>query len=107
MPNPKFIQIQTTTDSEDNAGVIARYLIENQLAACVQILPSVQSHYRWEGELVTSQEWLLLIKTTRAKYPEVEQALYNLHHYQLPEIIALPIVKGSAAYLNWLDSECQ
>lgn len=102
-----YLLIQTTTDDENIAQTLARHLIQNHLAACVQIMSPVTSYYRWEAQVTTSQEWLLQIKTTLASYPQVEQAIRQLHNYQIPEIIALPIIGGSNEYFKWIDIECQ
>lgn len=84
---------------------IARELIEKKLAACVNILPEVQSMYRWQGVVEQATEIPLLIKTTQDRYVELELAIQALHPYQVPEIIALPIVAGLPAYLDWLAQE--
>jgi len=107
MPDPKFIQIQTTTDNEANAQTIARYLVENHLAACVQIIQPVTSYYIWADKPTTSLEYLLLIKATLANYPAIVKVIQKLHNYQLPEIIATPIVAGQEDYLSWLAAACQ
>lgn len=100
-----FIQVQTTTDSEQLARRIASTLVERRLAACVQVLGPATSTYRWQGEVQIATEWLCLIKTTRELYPQLEAALRELHSYQTPEIIALPISSGSEDYLQWLADE--
>ncbi len=101
------IQIQTTTATEEDARQIARALVERRLAACVQIGGPIVSCYRWQGAIETASEWLCLVKTTRDAYPRVEQAIRELHPYAEPEIIALPIVAGSAGYLTWLDEQVE
>ena len=87
------------------AETIARHLVERKLAACVNILPAVQSVYRWEGVVEQASEVTLLIKTTSSRYAELEAAIKALHPYALPEIIAIPIVAGLPAYLNWITAE--
>ena len=87
------------------ARVIAAELVERRLAACVNLLPGVESIYRWEGKVERAGEVLAVIKTTR--YPEVEAALKELHPYEVPEILALPVAAGLAAYLKWLGESCQ
>ena len=76
--------------------------MERQLAACINIVPQIESIYRWQGEIETSTEWLLLIKTTEAASARVREALIELHSYELPECIEIAIEDGSAAYLEWI-----
>jgi len=98
-----FIQVITTTDKKDQARAIARYLVEEELAACVQILDGIESTYLWKGKIETSKEFMCFIKTREDLYPQVEAAIKKLHTYETPEIIALPITQGSADYLAWLS----
>ena len=100
-----YIQITTTTETKEQAQTIARYLVEEKLAACVQILGPIGSTYRWKGKIETAEEWLCLIKTRENLYPEIEKAIISLHSYETPEIIAIPITKGSLVYINWLENE--
>jgi periplasmic divalent cation tolerance protein len=79
--------------------------VEQKLAACVQINGPIESTYRWKGKVETSTEWLCLIKTWEDLFGKVEAAIKKLHPYETPEIIAVPIVKGSKEYLTWLDAE--
>jgi Uncharacterized protein involved in tolerance to divalent cations len=95
--------VLSTAGSEDEARKIARHLIENQLAACVNIIPQIESIYRWQGKIESSREWLLLIKTTAEKVASVMAAILELHSYDLPECIAISIEDGSSAYLQWID----
>ena len=81
---------------------IAEAVVGEQLAACVNILGPIRSIYRWQGEICRDDEHLLLIKSTRARYPDLETRIKALHTYEVPEVIALPIERGSAEYLNWL-----
>ncbi len=101
------IQIVTTTAQQADAQKIAAALVEQRLAACVQISGPITSTYRWQGAVESAQEWLCTIKTRRDLYDEVEQAIRQLHPYDQPEILATPIVAGSAGYLKWLDEEVQ
>ncbi len=98
----EFIQVITTTTEKAEAERIARALVEMGLAGCVQIIGPILSIYRWQGTIEEAPEWLCLIKTSRASYAEVEATLRCLHSYETPEILAVPIVAGSAAYLRWL-----
>jgi len=88
---------------EETAMHIATVLVQEQLAACVNILPACRSVYRWQGRLEQSNEIPLLIKTTKDAYPALEQQLSALHPYDVPEIIALPMVQGLPAYLTWVS----
>jgi periplasmic divalent cation tolerance protein len=95
--------VLTTCGSEDEAEKIARYLVENRLAACVNIVPQVRSIYRWQGKVESARELLLLVKTTNEKFTQVRDAIRELHSYELPECAVLPIEDGSAAYLDWIE----
>lgn len=94
--------ILTTTGSPEEARKIARHMVENRLAACVNIVAPVESIYRWQGKVETSEEWLLLIKTTADRSPGVQDAIRKLHSYDLPECVVLSIEDGSPSYLEWL-----
>ena len=94
--------VLSTAGSEDEARKIARHLVDNQLAACVNIVPQIESIYRWQGKVESSREWLMLIKTTAEKFPIVRDAIRDLHSYELPECIAIGIEEGSADYLEWI-----
>ena len=102
-----YIQVTTTTETKEQAQTIAQHLVETRLAACVQITGTITSIYRWKGKVENSQEWLCLIKTRDDLYNKVEAAIKSQHPYETPEIIAVPIVKGSKEYLNWLDDETE
>ena len=95
----------TNCPDEETANRIALAVVEAKLAACVNILPRVQSIYRWQGVVESAAEVPLLIKTTAAAYPALEAAIRERHPYDVPEIIALPITAGLPAYLNWLAAE--
>ncbi len=92
----------TTSGSVEEARTIGRTLIERQLAACVNIVPGVESIYRWQGKIESATEWLLIIKTTSEAFDDVRKALSELHSYELPECIQIAIEDGSAAYLDWI-----
>jgi periplasmic divalent cation tolerance protein len=96
-----------TAANREEAGRIARALVEAKLAACVQILPPIESIYYWKGEYTHDSEVLMLAKTTRGRFAELEASVRGLHSYETPEIIALPIIEGSADYLKWLTSFCE
>jgi periplasmic divalent cation tolerance protein len=97
--------ILTNCPDEESANAIALAVIEARLAACVNILPRVQSVYRWQGAVESATEIPLFIKSTVTNYPALEAAIKALHPYAVPEIIALPITQGLPAYLNWLATE--
>ena len=97
------IVVLTNCPSEDVAERIATALVENRLAACVNLLAPVRSTYRWQGKVERETEIPLLIKTSAARYPEVEAAIRALHPYAVPEIIALAVHAGFAPYLRWLE----
>jgi periplasmic divalent cation tolerance protein len=99
------IQVFTTAASQDEAARIARMLVEERLAACVQVLGPITSTYRWQGAIQTGQEWLCIAKTTRGLYGEVERAIRQAHSYDVPEILAVKVAAGSADYLAWLGGE--
>ncbi len=94
--------VLTTAGSEDEARKIAHSLVERQLAACVNIVPQIESVYRWQGKVESEREWLLLIKTTAEKFPAIRNAIHELHSYDLPECIAITIDDGSPDYLRWI-----
>jgi periplasmic divalent cation tolerance protein len=96
------IVVLTTVDKQEEGERLARLLVDRELAACVQILPTMVSIYRWQGNIEKADEVLLLIKTTREVYPRLEAAIKENHSYQTPEIVALPIEAGSSEYLSWL-----
>ena len=97
------VLVLTTTGNEAEARKIAHELIERQLAACVNIVPRIQSVYRWEGKVETAEEYLLVIKTTKSRSAEVQAAIRELHSYDLPECIVISLEGGSAEYLKWIE----
>lgn len=103
----KFLQVITTTDSRERASDMAQHLLKRRLAGCVQVSGPISSTYWWEGELVTSEEWACVIKTAADRYEEVEQEIRTRHTYDEPEILACPIVAGSAGYLRWLGESLE
>lgn len=98
-----YIQVMTTTATKEQAQLIARHLVEEKLAACVQITDAIESAYRWQGKIETAQEYICLIKTCADLFSAVEAAVKKLHPYEIPEIIAVPIVNASESYLRWLS----
>ncbi|HEV3511153.1 MAG TPA: divalent-cation tolerance protein CutA [Candidatus Sulfotelmatobacter sp.] len=95
--------VLSTAASEEQARKIAHHLVENQLAACVNIVPKIESVYRWQGKVESNHEYLLLIKTSSKKVAAVQDAVHQLHSYELPEVVALAVEDGSSAYLQWIE----
>ena len=98
----QIVIISTCADAAE-AERVARLLLDERLAACVSILPRVRSYYHWEGAIQSGEEYLLLIKTARALFEQVTARVEAVHSYQVPELLALPVVEGSAKYLEWMD----
>jgi periplasmic divalent cation tolerance protein len=103
MTNQAYQIILCTCPNQESAQLVANTLVDQQLAACVTILPGSTSVYRWKGKIETSEEHLLIIKSKQVVFTRLEQALLAAHPYELPEIVAVPIIGGSAAYLSWID----
>jgi periplasmic divalent cation tolerance protein len=99
--------VLTTTSSLEESKKIARELVERRLAACVNIVPKIESVYWWEGKVEEAQEYLLLIKSTAETFPRLRDAIQQLHSYEVPECIALAIEEGSLAYLRWIDESVE
>ncbi|HEY0726487.1 MAG TPA: divalent-cation tolerance protein CutA [Pyrinomonadaceae bacterium] len=102
MPGEEAIVVFMTAASGEEATRLADLLVGAHLAACVQILPEMESVYRWEGKIERQSEILLIAKTTTAKFAELEREVRALHSYETPEIVAVPMVAGSSPYLAWL-----
>lgn len=100
-----YIQVVTTTDKKEDAEKIAFSLVEKKIAACVQIVGPITSIYRWKGNIETAEEWQCVIKSRKNLYDEIEKAIKSVHSYEVPEIMAVPIVAGSGDYLEWLRGE--
>lgn len=97
-----FIVVLITTGSYEEALKIARTLVEEKLAACVNVIPEVSSFYWWEGKVQEDKEAMLIVKTTASAFPALEKRVLELHSYTVPEIIALTIKEGFKGYLDWL-----
>jgi len=98
------VVVLVTAGKLAEAKRIAKHLIEERLAACVNITPPVRSIYRWEGRIAQDQEVLMIIKSTRELFPELKAAVSKHHSYKIPEVLCLPIVDGSEEYLEWMDA---
>ena len=97
------VVILVTASSRRECRKIARHLVESKLAACVNMTAAVESIYHWEGKIADEKEYVLLIKSTRELFPEIKAEIAKLHSYTVPEIICLPIIDGSADYLQWVS----
>ncbi len=100
----EYIQIITTSDSIDIASKIAHILVEEKIAACVQVSGPINSTYEWKGKIESTEEFYCIIKTRRELYNAVESRIKSIHTYTVPEIIAIPIIEGNKDYLDWLDN---
>ena len=96
------IIVLVTCGSEEEALKIANALVESRLAACANLVAPIRSIYRWEGKIWDEKEWLLIIKTQKYRFGDLEKKVKSLHSYSVPEIVSLPITEGSSAYLNWI-----
>jgi periplasmic divalent cation tolerance protein len=102
-----FVQVTTTTDSRQEAAAIARSAVEERLAACAQLIGPIASTYWWEGEIESAEEWMVLFKTTADRFEELAGLITEQHSYDTPEIIATPVVAGSADYLGWVGEQTE
>jgi periplasmic divalent cation tolerance protein len=101
-PASDFAVLLTTAGSDEQAREIARTLVTERLAACVNVVPGVASTYRWKGEVVTDAEHLLVVKTRRALFARLRETIRRVHAYELPELLVLPVADGDPDYLAWL-----
>lgn len=98
-----YIQVFTTTGKKEDAQAISRAVVEKRLAACAQVIGPMTSTYWWEGKVEEEEEWLCILKTRKVLYGDLEEAIRKIHPYDVPEIVAVPIVAGSQPYLEWLE----
>ena len=101
----EYIEVHTAIDSREGAQKIADTLVSRRLAACVQVSGPITSTYWWQGKMEQAEEWLCTAKTRRELYDQLEQAIREVHTYEVPEILAVSIVVGNADYLDWLSQE--
>ncbi|MBO3833418.1 MAG: divalent-cation tolerance protein CutA [Candidatus Brockarchaeota archaeon] len=101
----EYIQVLTTTGKREDAVRIAKILLERKLAGCVQIIGPVSSSYWWKGKVEEAEEWLCIIKSKMDLYNELEETIKENHPYEIPEIIAIPIVSGNRGFLEWMNTE--
>jgi periplasmic divalent cation tolerance protein len=102
---PEKLVVLVTAGNMENAEKIARALVEDRLAACVNVIPEIRSFYRWEGKIADDRELLLVIKTQAGLFDKLKERVLALHGYDLPEVIGLSIEKGHQAYLDWIAEE--
>ena len=99
------IQVVTTTATKSDAQAIATAVVGKRLAACAQVIGPITSTYWWQGNIETAEEWLCVMKSRQDLYPALERAIREVHPYEVPEILAVPVVQGSQDYLEWMDRE--
>ena len=99
------IVVLSTCATPDEAAKLARVLVEARVAACVTIVPGVRSVYRWQGAVETSEECLLMIKSSRPLFDQLRAALEKAHTYEVPEVLAIPVVDGAPNYITWLEGQ--
>jgi periplasmic divalent cation tolerance protein len=104
-PEPQFLQVQTTTDSRAEAIELGNAAVAARLAACAQVSGPIASTYWWEDTIERSEEWMIFLKLPADRFDELADFLTERHSYDEPEIVATPIVAGSAAYLSWVEDE--
>jgi periplasmic divalent cation tolerance protein len=102
---PEYIQVLTTTANRTDADRIARTLVQERLAACVQVAGPITSTYRWQGRIETAEEWQCRAKSRRDLFDRIEAAIRQLHPYEVPEILAISVLAGGTDYLAWIDGE--
>lgn len=100
-----YVQVTTTTDSRQEAADLARSAVTARLAACAQLVGPIASTYWWEGEIESAEEWMVLFKTTAARFEDLAAHIAEQHSYDTPEIIATPVVAGSGDYLSWIGEQ--
>lgn len=100
-----YVQVTTTTDARQEAAEIAKVAVGERLAACAQLVGPIASTYWWEGEIESAEEWMVIFKTTVARFEDLAALIADLHSYDTPEIIATPVVAGSGDYLSWVREQ--
>lgn len=101
----EFIQLFTTTEKRDDAEIISKRVVEQRLVACAQVIGPIKSTYWWKEKIEQTEEWLCIMKSRGDLYEALEKAIKSIHPYEVPEIVAVPIVSGSQSYLAWLEQE--
>jgi periplasmic divalent cation tolerance protein len=100
-----YIQVFTTTEKKEEANRIAKEVVEKRMAACAQVIGPIESTYWWKEEIEKAEEWLCLMKSRSDLYQQLEEAIREVHPYEVPEIVSVPITAGNPSYLEWLDTE--
>ncbi len=100
-----YIQVFTTSDTKENARQISKTVLDRNLAACAQIIGPITSLFWWKNNISEEEEWLVIIKTKGDVYEELERTIRKVHKYEVPEIVAIPVISGSKTYLDWVDQE--
>jgi periplasmic divalent cation tolerance protein len=100
-----YIQVFTTVEKREDADFIASAVVETRMAACAQIVGPIHSIYWWKGKMEQAAEWLCVMKTRQELFLALERQIKSVHPYEVPEIVALPIVAGSKSYLDWIEEE--
>jgi len=103
----KYIEVRSTTDSREEADKICAAVLEARLVACAQVSSPIRSSYWWQGKIERAEEYFLAMKTTRDKFNAVARVIRENHSYDVPDIVAVPIVEGTADYLGWISAETQ
>jgi len=101
----QYIQVFVSCASREEAKSLVDALLNDQIIACAQILPGIESFYRWQGQTERAEECLLLLKSQSDKFPAIERTIKALHSYDVPEILAMPVTAGSTAYLKWINEQ--
>ena len=101
----KYVQVITTASSKEEAEKISQAVVEKRLAGCVQIIGPITSTYWWKEKIEKAEEWLCFIKSRIDLYQELESTIRQVHSYDVPEILVMPVAEGNKSYLNWLESE--
>jgi periplasmic divalent cation tolerance protein len=101
----EYIQVFTTTEKKEDAQKVAKELVGKRLAACAQIVGPITSTFWWEEKIDEAEEWFLIMKTRDDLYGDLEKAILEIHPYEVPEILAVPVIAGSQSYLDWLNRE--
>lgn len=101
------IVILSTCATQEEGELLARALLDARLAACINVIPRMRSFYRWKGAIESADECLLLIKSSRPLFEPLKAALEKVHSYEVPEVVALPVVEGAESYLNWMATNLQ
>jgi periplasmic divalent cation tolerance protein len=102
-----YVQVTTTTDARAEAAGLARSAVAGRLAACAQLVGPIASSYWWDGEIESAEEWMVVFKTTADRFDELATLISDLHSYDVPEIIATPVVAGSMDYLAWIAEQTE